>query len=142
MRRWRLAYVFFVFPLVALPAFGQTPERLPFDVSRHALTQIDTTLLQWTSLRIFTGGIEGELFYRAVGVTPEVCHAVALVGMVRLRNSYKKENEADPVVLRLRLLCASAFHGSVNYDGVNTRLQIIDSKSGSVLYRAREPGLP
>ena len=140
MRRWRLAFFFFLY--VAVPAFGQTPEKLPFDVSRQALTQIDTTLLQWTSLRTFTGGIEGELFYRAVDVTPEVCHAVALVGMVRLRNSYKKESEADPVVLRLGLLCASAFHGSLYYDGVNTRLEIFDSRSGSILYQAREPGLP
>ena len=129
--------------LTAASADAQTRlDPLPFDVSRLALLSVDTSLVEWISTGTFMGGVEGQLFYRAKGVTGNECRAVALIGLVRLRNLYRRQRQQEPVALRLRLLCARTYNGNLNYDGVNTDLEIRDSDTGDVIYSGSEPGLP
>ncbi|MEE9156283.1 MAG: hypothetical protein V3U38_06510 [Gemmatimonadota bacterium] len=142
MHRVQLAASLSILISCAVPASAQTRSTLPFDVSREALAQVDTSALQWTTLRTFTGGVEGSLYYHPGGVTPEQCKAVVVIGMVRMRNLYLQEIEEAPVVLRMDFRCAAAFFGTLRYDGVNTHLQIKDATSGEILYKGRELGLP
>ncbi len=141
---YRISFVAFIgISVSAVPAFAQDAARdLPFDVTRGALVSLDTTLIQWTELRLHVGGVEGELFYRPIDVTAEECRAAALLGMVRLRNLYRQRNGKLPVVLRMGLLCGRAFRGALDYDGLNTRLRILDIESGDIVYEGREAGLP
>ncbi len=142
MHRVQLAASLSILISCAVPASAQTRSTLPFDVSREALARVDTSALQWTTLRTFTGGVEGSLYYHPGGVTPEQCKAVVVIGMVRMRNLYLQEIEEAPVVLRMDFRCAAAFLGTLRYDGVNTHLQIKDANSSEILYKGREPGLP
>ena len=144
MHRVQLAASLSILISCTVPASAQPRSTLPppFDVSREALAQVDTSALQWTTLRTFTGGVEGSLYYHPGSVTPEQCKAVVVIGMVRMRNLYLHEIEEAPVVLRMDFRCAAAFLGTLRYDGVNTHLQIKDATSGEILYKGRELGLP
>ena len=131
-----------VFLLISAPAAWAQQRELPFDVSRQALVSLDTLLISWTAVDSHPGGVEGDIFYQPESVTAGECRALALIGLVRLRNLYAQRSSTLPVSMRLSVLCAGRYRGSLEYDGVNTRLEIRESDSGAITYSGREPGLP
>ncbi len=116
--------------------------QLPFDITPEDVSAIDTTLVQWTGLRTWVGGVEGELRYGASEVAEGECKALALLGLVKLRNYYQRQREESPVTLRLTLRCGTAYRGSLAYDGVVVRLDLYDRTTGARVYQGRHRGLP
>ncbi|UCF20370.1 MAG: hypothetical protein JSU87_02900 [Gemmatimonadota bacterium] len=135
----------FVWLTAALLAAG-TPRgalaQLPFDLLPEELLQVDTAAVRWSNLRSFVGGAEVDLYYATETVETGECKAVALLGLLRLRDHYRRQRETEPVSLRLRLRCARLFNGLLEYDGVSVRLELRDESSGALVYRGRHRGLP
>lgn len=131
--------------LVAV-AIALTPVRsaaqLPFDVNQDDLAAVDSLAFQWQRLSTSVGGAEGELHYVVEEATEGVCRAVAVLGMIQLRNRYVQRAGERPVTLRMQLLCGMTLRGHVEYDGVNTRLELRERSSGELVYRERIRGLP
>ena len=134
------------FAPVAALAIGLAPARaaaqLPFDVVQEDLLAVDTTAMRWQALSTSVGGVEGELRYVVGDVTEGECRAMAVLGMLRLRNYYLKQQGERPVTLRMRLLCGAAYRGYVEYDGVTLRFELRDRATGELLYEGRRRGLP
>lgn len=140
VRYWLRAMAWIVPLLIWNPAAARA--QLPFDVSEADLARVDTAGFRWPSLRASVGGASGELRYVVEEPSIDECRAVAVLGMLRLRNYYLARHGERPVTLKLRLRCGPMYHGGVEYDGITTRLELRDGAIGRVLYRGEVRGLP
>ncbi len=131
---------------LAASAAALTPSRataqLPFDVTQADLASVDSAAFQWQKLSASVGGVEGELHYVVEEASDGVCRAVAVLGMIQLRNHYMKGAGERPVSLRMQLICGMTLRGHVAYDGLTTRLELRDRSTGELVYRERIRGLP
>jgi hypothetical protein len=131
--------------IAALSAIGlpaRAAAQLPFDLTQDDLSAVDTTAIRWTNFSTYVGGVEGDLRYTGDEATPGECKAVALLGAVRLRNFYRREQQDDPVTMRLGYRCGALYEGSLRYDGVVVRLELRDRSTGELLYQGRRRGPP
>ncbi len=126
----------------ALSLSNPATAQLPFDITQDDLQAVDTTALHWTSVQTYVGGVDGELRYRDPEVAEGECRAVALLGLLRLRNHYRRERGEAPVAIRLALRCAATYLGNLRYDGVVVQLELRDAATGELVYRGRRRGLP
>ena len=86
--------------------------------------------------------MEGELRYVVEEVTPEVCRAVALYGMLRLRNYYMREEGGAPVSMRMKTRCGPDYVGVLEYDGLFVHLELRARTTNELVYQGRYRGLP
>ncbi len=128
--------------LAMVLAAGETSAQLPFDVTQDDLLAVDSTAFRWTALRASVGAVEGELSYVVEEVMPEVCRAVALYGMLRLRNYYMREEGGVPVSMRMNTRCGPDYVGVLEYDGVYVHLKLLDRRTNDLVYQGRYRGLP
>ncbi len=132
--------------ILAAGLIALTPVRsaaqLPFDVNQDDLAAVDSVAFQWQKLSTSVGGVEGELHYVVEEATAGLCRAVAVLGMIQLRNHYVQSAGERPVTLRMQLLCGMTLRGHVQYDGVTTSLELRERTSGELVYRERIRGLP
>ena len=103
---------------------------------------VDTAAVSWSNLRTFVGGAEAEIRYSNEAAEIGECKAVALLGLLQLRNYYERQRETEPISLRLRFHFASGYRGYLQYDGVSVRLELRDGLSGELVYQGRHRGLP
>jgi hypothetical protein len=139
-RYWLQALVL----IATVPALSPATARaqLPFEVTRSDLAKVDTLQLRWPSLRASVGGVSGALQYAVEDPEEAECRAVAVLGMLRLRNHYLMQYGERPVTLKLQLRCGPVYHGRVEYDGINTRFELREGPIGRVVYRGQVRGLP
>ncbi len=142
MKRQLCVLVWLTAALLAVGPPRQALAQLPFDLLPEEVLQVDTAAVRWSDLRSYFGGAEAEIYYATESVELGECKAVALLGLLRLRDYYRRQRESDPVSLRLRLRCARLYRGLLEYDGVSVRLELRDGSSGALVYRGRHRGLP
>lgn len=129
-------------PLFLLQLPTQSTGQLSFGVTQEDLQHIDAAAIRWTTLRTFVGGVEAELLYNAEAVTAVECRAVALLGVLQLRNHYVRQRKAAPVAMRMDFRCGTLYDGRFRYNGVIARLEIRDGSTGDLIYEGRRRGLP
>jgi hypothetical protein len=127
--------------LIALCLSEPAAAQLPFDITQEDLQAVDTTAMRWSNVRTHTGGVEGELSYRGLEVSDGECRAAALLGGIRLRNLYRRENQKEPVTLQLTVRCPT-YRAVLEYDGVVARLELRDVATGDLVYQGRRRGFP
>ncbi|UCC83155.1 MAG: hypothetical protein JSW46_19750 [Gemmatimonadota bacterium] len=127
--------------LIVLCLPETTAAQIPFEILQEDLQAVDTTAMRWSNVRMHTGGVEGELSYRVLEVSEGGCKAVALLGGLRLRNLYRRENQKDPVTLQLTARCPG-YRAVLDYDGVVARLELRDGATGRLVYQGRTRGFP
>ncbi|HSG81832.1 MAG TPA: hypothetical protein VLC48_06270 [Gemmatimonadota bacterium] len=140
VRTWTRVVIVAAAAVTLVPA--SSAAQLPFAVTQNDLASVDTTAFHWRGLAANVGGVEGELRYAVASPPVGECRAVATLGMFRLRNYYMKSAGERPVTLKLQLRCGDAYRGRVDYDGVNTSLELTNHTSGALLYRGSIRGLP
>jgi hypothetical protein len=130
--------------LAVIPAGAAAQgQELPFDLTQADLVAVDTAAFNWKVARASVGGVEGEFLYAgAEPPTEGECRAAALMGMLRLRNYYRSQNQDELISIRMNFRCAALYGGLLEYDGVVLTLEIKDAATGDVLYRKSRRGLP